>query len=108
MKTSPTQRTLKEMRGRGYTCAVVERFNPFAKVRQDLYGFVDVLCVGNGETVAVQTTSGDNVASRVTKIGSDELAEAVAACRKAGWKIVVHGWRKNAADVWTLREVDCS
>lgn len=107
---TPTARTLKEMRSRGYVCAVTERWNPFAKIRQDLFGFVDVLCVGNGETVAVQATGGDggNVAARVAKIASDELAESVAACRKAGWRILVMGWRKNAAGKYVLREVDCS
>jgi hypothetical protein len=105
---TPTARSLKEMRSRGYVCQVVERWNSFAKVRVDLFGFVDVICVGNGETVAIQATSGDNVSKRVDKIGSDDLAAAVAACRKAGWRIFVHGWRKNAARKYVLREVDCS
>ena len=40
-KITPTQRTLKHMRERGYTCQVVEHWNPFARIRQDLYGFID-------------------------------------------------------------------
>lgn len=104
-KVSPTQRSLAEMRHRGYIAAITERWNPFARIRQDLFGFVDVLCVGNGETVAVQTTSAANMASRVAKISE---AEALGEIRKAGWRIVVHGWRKNAAGRWVLREVDCS
>lgn len=102
---SPTQRTLKHMRDQGYVSAVVEKFNHFVKRRQDLFGVIDVLCVGNGETVAVQTTSGSNVAARITKIAE---AEAVPELRKAGWRIVVHGWRKNSKGKWILREVDCS
>ena len=54
MATSPTQLTLKKWRKAGYNAAVVERYNPHAKVLQDLFGFVDVLCVGHGETVAMQ------------------------------------------------------
>ena len=104
-KTSPTQRSLAEMRKRGYRCAIVERFNPFAKIRQDLFGFIDLLCIREGETCAVQTTSGDHVAERIDKIAN---AEAVGDVRKAGWRIVVHGWRKNAKGRWTLREVDVS
>ena len=105
MKTSPTQRSLAHMRKLGYTVAVTERWNPFAKIRQDLFGFVDVLCIGNGETVAVQCTSGDNVSSRVQKIADHENTPAV---RKAGWKIVVHGWRRDSKGKYVLREVDCS
>ena len=93
------------MRDLGYVAAVVEHFNPFAKVRQDLFGIVDVLCVGNGETVAVQCTSGSNVASRVDKIADSENTPHL---RAAGWKIFVHGWRKAASGHWVLREIDCS
>jgi hypothetical protein len=102
---SPTQRSLAEMRKRGYTAQVVERWNSFAKIRQDLFGFIDVLCVGNGETVAVQCTSGSNVSSRIKKIAESDDMPTI---RKAGWKILVHGWRKNAKGRWVLREVDVS
>lgn len=99
-KTSPTQRTLTEMRSRGYVCEVTEKWNPFAKVRQDLFGFIDVLCLGNGEIVGVQATSSDNVAARVRKIAEHDN---VAAVRRASMRILVHGW-----DGPKLREVDCS
>jgi hypothetical protein len=102
---SPTQRTLKHMRDLGYLAAITEHWNSFARIRQDLFGFVDVLCLGNGETVAVQCTSGSNVSARVTKIAE---SEATPEMRKAGWRIVVHGWRRNAQGKWVLREVDCS
>ena len=103
--TSPTQRTLAQLRKDGYTAQVVERWNPHARIRQDLFGFVDVLAIRGGETLAVQATSGSNVASRVKKIAEHEHIGAV---REAGWRVVVWGWRKNAAGRWTLREVDCS
>lgn len=99
-KTSPTQRTLKHMRDKGYTCQVVEHWNQYARIRQDLYGFIDVLCLGENEVVGVQATSYSNVSSRVKKIADHEN---VAAVRKAGIRILVHGW-----DGTKLREVDCS
>ena len=89
-----------EMRSRGYTCEVTEKWNPFAKIRQDLFGFVDVLCLGDGEIVGVQATSADNVAARVRKIAEHDN---VAAVRRASMRILVHGW-----DGPKLREVDCS
>ena len=102
---TPTQRTLAELRKRGYRAAVVERWNSHARIRQDLFGVVDVLGVGNGETIAVQTTSGSNVAARVNKIAA---CDALADMRDAGWRIIVHGWRKNAKGRYVLREVDVS
>jgi hypothetical protein len=105
-KTSPTQRTLKHLRELGCIAAVVEKWNPHAKIRQDLFGVVDVLALTpDGTTIAVQATSGSNVSSRVQKIAD---APETVFMRKAGWKLVVFGWRKNSAGKWTLREVDCS
>ena len=51
MATSPTQLSLKLMKERGYLCQIVERWNAFAKIRQDLFGFVDVLCVSKDGVV---------------------------------------------------------
>jgi hypothetical protein len=50
--------------------------------------------------IGVQATSYGNVASRVKKIADHDN---VAAVRKAGIRIIVHGW-----DGPKLREVDCS
>jgi len=103
--TSPTQLTLRKWRKAGYNAAVVERWNPHARIRQDLFGFVDVLCVGNGETVAIQTTSYKNVASRVRKV--EDMPETVESLRDAGWRIIVEGWHKPGHR-WLCREVDVS
>jgi hypothetical protein len=102
---SPTKRSLEHMRKQGYSCAIVEHWNSFVRRRQDLFGFIDVLCLRDGETVAVQTTSASNMSERIKKIADHEN---VAAVRAAGWKIIVHGWRKNAAGRYVLREVDVS
>ena len=102
---TPTQRSLARLRETGYVAEVVERWNPFARRRQDLFGVIDIVCLGDGETIGVQTTSGSNVSARVKKI--TESAH-LGALRRAGWKLVIHGWRKNAAGKWQLREVDVS
>ena len=97
--SSPTQRTLAELRARGYPLVqVVERWNPHAHVRQDLFGIVDVLAVGS-DILAVQTTSGGNVAARVAKITD---SPALPILRKAGVRVLVHGWRKVSGR-WRLR-----
>ena len=53
MKTPATQLTLREMRKRGYTAFVVEHWDSFTKHRKDLFGFIDVLCLGDGEVIGV-------------------------------------------------------
>jgi hypothetical protein len=105
MATSPTQLTLKHLRKQGFPLVqVTERWNQFAKVRQDLFGIVDVLAVSETQIVAVQATSAANVSSRIHKI---EDSAATPVLRKAGIRLLVHGWRKVGSR-WTLREVDCS
>jgi hypothetical protein len=102
---TPTQRTLSDMRKRGYDAYVVERWDSFTRTRRDLFGFVDVLCLGESEVVAVQTTSWANVPARIRKIADHENVGAV---RKAGIRILVHGWRKGKNGRWEKREVDVS
>jgi len=82
---------------------VVERWNPYARVRQDLFGIIDVVAVG-ADIVAVQTTTASNVSARVAKITE---SEALPILRKAGIRVRVHGWRKVRGR-WRLREVDLS
>ena len=102
---TPTQRSLAKLRADGWTTAIVEHWNAHARVRQDLFGFIDILALRDGETLAVQATSGSNVAARVAKIAESETAPIV---RKAGWRIEVWGWRKNAAGKHVLRVEDVS
>lgn len=103
--SSPTQRSLKHLRKLGYLAEVTEKTIPRVFIKKDLFGFIDILAIRDGEVLGVQATSGDNVAARVTKIANHDNVGAV---RKANIRIVVHGWRKNAKKRWVLREVDCS
>lgn len=104
---SPTQLTLRHLRADGrYTLVeVVEHWNPHARVRHDLFGFVDVVAVRRDETLGVQSTSATNVSSRVRKIAEHPNVGAV---REAGWSLHVHGWAKRRGRWVLAREVDVS
>lgn len=104
--TSPTQRTLKKLKDEGYVAAIVERWNPFARIRQDLYCFVDVLGLKDGETLAVQTTTQAHQAERIKKIKAHPNYKVL---KKASWTIHVHGWRKlkkGKRYLWECRVVE--
>jgi hypothetical protein len=92
------------LRERGFQAQVVERWNPHARVRQDLFGIVDIVAVGQGCTIAVQTTSYSNVSSRVQKI---RQAEVLPVLLDSGWVVWVHGWHKVGGR-WKCREVRIS
>lgn len=106
MSTTPTQRSLAMLRKQGKTCAVTEHWNSFVKRRQDLFGFVDVIAIDE-KMIAIQTTSGTNVAARVEKIKSLDTAKD---WLNAGHRIIVHGWAKRGKagkrKTWTCREVE--
>ena len=102
---SPTQRSLAALREQGWHCEVVEKWNHHARIRQDLFGFADLLALRGAEIMLVQVTSGSNVAARVRKITEHENLPRV---REANMRVVVHGWRKDAKGVVHFREVDLS
>lgn len=107
---SPTQRTLAYLKENGYKhVAIVERWNPHARIRQDLFNFIDILAVKDGFTYAFQVTSGSNVSKRFDKI-LEECEPQTRAVLCAGWIVFIHGWRKvkvkrgGKAMKWDLRE----
>jgi len=101
---TPTQRTLAYLREEGYLCAIVEKWNPHARIRQDLFGFIDILAIKRDETLAIQATA-SGVSDRLKKIMASELLPKV---REAGWKIQIWGWRKSAKGTYVLRILDVS
>lgn len=66
---SPTQRTLAELRKEGYSAWIVEKWNPFAHIRQDLFGIIDIVAIKAGTVgvLGVQCTSMGNGPARVKK-----------------------------------------
>lgn len=86
----------------------MERWNPHARIRQDLFGFIDVLAIRGDQTLAIQATSGSNVAHRLAKIRATPAAAAWLAGASRG--IVIHGWRKGGgrgeAKRWCCRTVE--
>lgn len=90
---TPTQRTLKHLRDQGYTAAVCEKWNPHARIRQDLFGCLDIIAI-NGQTreiLGVQCTSGSGYSRRVQKLRELPIVTQLS---KAGMSVEVWGWRK--------------
>lgn len=101
---SPLQRSKAALEADGWLVWITEHWNSFARVRQDLWTFADLLCLKGNEILAVQVTSRGNVSARVKKIAEAATGDAV---RTAGIRIEVHGWGKLKAG-WDCKIVDCS
>jgi len=90
-KITPTQRSLALLKKEGWSCWIVEHWNPFSRTRLDLYNFIDILCIKEGFTLGVQTTSRANIRARETKILLNEHYPLI---KQANWLIEIHGWGK--------------
>ena len=95
---TPTARTLQECRKRQWLADVVERWIPVTNhpgggIRKDLFGFVDVVAIGDGHLIGIQATTVGNQSKRIEKI-CDECNEAARAWLMVGGFIEVWGWKK--------------
>lgn len=104
---SPTKRARAEMLARGWTSQIVEKWNPFAKVRQDLFGFIDIVAVHQScGILGVQACVGSSHAAREAKIEAEPRALAWIA---AGGRIEVwsfsktNGRKAGKRKLWTMR-----
>ena len=108
-----TQFTLKRLKNTGYLAAITEHFNVHVRragggfgIRQDLFGFIDILALRGTEPVlAVQSTSAKQMSPHLKKIREDRRENAVA-WLKAGGRIELWGWKK-LKNRWTpkIREI---
>ena len=103
--TSPTKRCIALLKKEGAISQVVERWNAFAGVRQDLFGFADILAMtSKRELLAIQTTSGSAHASHRIKILNEPRALLWLKC---GNRIEIWSWSKRGPrgckKVWTVR-----
>jgi hypothetical protein len=108
---SPTKRALAECKKRGWIAQVVERWNQYAKVRQDLFGVIDIVALvppseaEPGYILGIQACAGPSHAARRTKIAEEPRT---AKWKEAGGKIAVWSFaqrgERGARKLWTLRE----
>lgn len=105
MPSSPTQRTLKHYRDEGYAVGICEKWNAYAKIRQDLFGFIDCVALHPVEgIIAIQACAGSSHAVRRQKILAEPNAEL---WLRSGGRIQVVSWAKRGGrgirKTWTPR-----
>lgn len=113
---------MAHLRKNGYHASIVEKWNQFARIRQDFGGFADILAYKPQEAgvLAIQATSdekGGNVSARVKKLTAPEpddkhgpsRIENIKAWLGAGNRLEVWGFGKRgergARKLWTLRVI---
>ena len=96
MASNPTQRTLERLRKQGaLQVAIVEHWNSHCRIRQDLFGFIDILAImPEGQLLAIQACSGTDTARRLTKIKTERLENAQHWLSVPSNRLEVWGWRQ--------------
>lgn len=103
--TSYTQLTLRHLRKHGWSPATVEKWNPHVGIRQDLFGFADILAVkpteSGGGVLAIQSTSAGGHNEHLVKLHREpRLWDWL----RAGAKAELWSWSKNKhTGQWALR-----
>lgn len=103
--TTPTQRTIADLKAMGFTFQVVERWNPFAKRRVDFLGCIDVIaCKPGVGIVGIQATSGTNHSARREKAKAEPKLRAwlESGARFELWSYAKRGAR-GKSKTWELR-----
>jgi hypothetical protein len=107
MADSPTSRSLKYLRKEGYTVAIAEKFNIFIKIRQDLFGWIDLCAIhpNHQGVLGVQTTTTDHIQERIKKAMA---LPSLKVWLQAGNTAEFHGWAKRGGigkrKLWTLKK----
>ena len=99
---SPTRLSLQWLKTKGYSVAIAEHWNSFAEIRQDLFGFIDLIAVHPHYpgVLAVQTTTKPNMNARIKKIQANHVSRV---WLLAGNEIQVHGWyQQKVRAPWQL------
>ena len=102
------QQSLNLLRKQGYTVEITEKWNQFARIRQDMLGFIDLVAVSATDpiTIAVQTTVMGSMTARLAKIRT--LPKAATWVSSPYRKLYIHGWALRGArgkrKTWTCKE----
>jgi len=105
---SPTQRSLKQLRDRGYLVWITEHYNAFTQRRHDLYNFIDIVGLNIEEVgiLGIQTTTLGGLNARIKKAEELESYWMWLAC---GNDVEFHGWRfLKTSGIWEPKIVKVS
>lgn len=112
-KRSPTQRTMDGQRKLGRVTAIAEKWNPYARrpdggkgIRQDLFGFIDIVALDGKDIIAVQSCGDSHSAHKKKILGQRRKQSEL--WLQSGGKIELWSWKKKAGkgfnrDTWTSR-----
>lgn len=108
------ERSMRYLRSIGMRVGCTEYWNPHVKIRQDLFGFIDLIALSmstdhlDGQICAIQVVN-THLPEHIAKIKSSDAARNWIAC---GGGIEVHNWKhvckngRGTRKVWKLERIE--
>lgn len=94
MATSPTQRTMRELKKLGIKATIVEKWNAYIKIRQDMFGIIDIIALDSEKGVIGVQSTGQDFNGHVRKLRDEKAQETLDWLSVPGTSLELWGWRK--------------
>lgn len=93
---TPTQRTLKYLREEMgcHRCGIVEKWNSYAGIRQDLFGIIDIIALHHKRGVIGIQSAGTSHSAHLRKMVSDHRDDCKDWLTTPGSTLFLISWRK--------------
>ncbi len=91
---TPTQRTIRELRQNGIKCAIVEKWNAHIKIRQDMFGIIDIIALDPEKGVIGVQSTGSAFSQHIRKLQDEKAQETLDWLQTPGTSLELWGWRK--------------
>jgi len=94
---SNTSRTLEYIRSQGWLADKVEQFNRYAGEfgqRKDMFGFGDIVALGENSIIAIQSCGADYAAHYRKMTEDEKVAPNVVKWLECGGRVILIAWRK--------------
>ena len=90
-----TTKTLDLLREHGYKVGGVEKYQFHTRVRQDLFGWIDIIAIKEGELLGVQSTSYQARKQHIDKMAEASIQDMISLWCKTGAKALMITWKKQ-------------
>ena len=106
---TPTQRTIRELKNRGQVCAIVEKWNAYAGIRQDMFGIIDIIALDPVRGVIGVQSTGQAFSEHYKKLTQEKAQQTMDWLNTPGTVLELWGWRKikakkgGKAEIWAPR-----
>ncbi len=95
MPMSATQRTIRALRSKGIKCAIVEKWNPHIRIRQDMFGIIDIVALDPIRGVGGVQSCGQSFSAHYKKLTEEKFQETL------DWVSTPHVW----FELWGWRKI---